>query len=85
MTPRERVQRALAHQEADRVPIDLGSSIVTSITKAAYLPLMAHLGLPAGLRRRAGLVATARRRWSRPLLDRPRGQVPGGPAAQNNA
>jgi uroporphyrinogen decarboxylase len=48
MTPRERVQRALAHQEADRVPIDLGSSIVTSITKAAYLPLMAYLGLPAG-------------------------------------
>jgi uroporphyrinogen decarboxylase len=48
MTPRERVQRALAHQEADRVAIDLGSSIVTSITKAAYIPLMAHLGLPAG-------------------------------------
>ena len=48
MTPRERVQRALAHQEADRVPIDLGSSIVTSITKAAYVPLMAHLGLPTG-------------------------------------
>ncbi len=48
MTPRERVRRALAHQEADRVPVDLGSSIVTSITKAAYVPLMAHLGLPAG-------------------------------------
>ncbi len=48
MTPRERVRRALAHQEADRVPVDLGSSIVTSITKAAYVPLMAHLGLTAG-------------------------------------
>ena len=48
MTPRERVRRALAHEEADRVPIDLGSSIVTSITKAAYVPLMAHLGLPDG-------------------------------------
>ena len=48
MTPRERMRRALAHREADRVPVDLGSSIVTSITKAAYVPLMAHLGLPAG-------------------------------------
>jgi uroporphyrinogen decarboxylase len=48
MTPRERIRRALAHEEADRVPIDLGSSIVTSITKAAYVPLMAHLGLPTG-------------------------------------
>ncbi len=48
MTPRERVQRALAHKEADRVPIDLGSSIVTSIARAAYVPLMAHLGLPTG-------------------------------------
>ncbi len=48
MTSRERLRRALAHQEADRVPVDLGSSIVTSITKAAYVPLMEHLGLPAG-------------------------------------
>ena len=48
MTPRERVRRALANQEADRVPIDLGSSIVTSITKAAYVPLMAYLGLSTG-------------------------------------
>jgi uroporphyrinogen decarboxylase len=46
MTPRERVLAALDHREADRVPIDLGSSIVTSITKAAYVPLRAHLGLP---------------------------------------
>jgi uroporphyrinogen decarboxylase len=46
MTPRERVLAALDHREADRVPIDLGSSIVTSITKAAYVPLREHLGLP---------------------------------------
>ena len=38
MTPRERILAALDHQESDRVPIDLGSSIVTSITKAAYVP-----------------------------------------------
>ena len=47
MTPRERVLAALAHQEPDRVPIDLGSSIVTSCTKAAYEPLREYLGLPA--------------------------------------
>lgn len=46
MTPRERVLAALDHREADRVPIDLGSSIVTSITKTAYIPLRRHLGLP---------------------------------------
>jgi uroporphyrinogen decarboxylase len=47
MTPRERVLAALDHREPDRVPIDLGSSIVSSITKAAYVPLREHLGLPA--------------------------------------
>jgi len=46
MTPRERILAALNHQESDRVPIDLGSSIVTSCTKAAYEPLREHLGLP---------------------------------------
>ena len=46
MTPRERILTALDHREPDRVPIDLGSSIVTSVTKAAYEPLREHLGLP---------------------------------------
>ena len=46
MTPRERMKVALSHKEPDRVPIDLGASIVTSITKAAYVPLREHLGLP---------------------------------------
>ena len=46
MTPRERILAALDHREPDRVPIDLGSSVVTSITKAAYVPLREHLGLP---------------------------------------
>ncbi len=35
MTSRERVRAALEHREPDRVPVDLGGSIVTSITKAA--------------------------------------------------
>jgi len=46
VTPRERMKVALSHKEPDRVPIDLGASIVTSITKAAYVPLREHLGLP---------------------------------------
>ena len=48
MTSRERIRAALAHQEPDRLPVDLGGSIVTSITRAAYEPLMAHLGLDPG-------------------------------------
>ena len=44
MTPRERVQRSLAHREPDRVPIDMGNS-ATSIHRAAYARLRAYLGL----------------------------------------
>jgi uroporphyrinogen decarboxylase len=47
MTPRERVAAALAHKEPDRIPIDLGGTLVSSITRAAYIPLREHLGLPA--------------------------------------
>lgn len=47
MTSRERVQRTLNHQEPDRIPVDLGGSIVTSITKNAYASLRNLLGLPA--------------------------------------
>jgi uroporphyrinogen decarboxylase len=46
MNPRERVLLALNHKEPDRIPIDLGATIVSSITKSTYLPLKAHLGLP---------------------------------------
>jgi uroporphyrinogen decarboxylase len=46
MTPRERVMLALNHQEPDRIPIDLGATIVSSITKTAYLDLKKHLGMP---------------------------------------
>jgi len=44
-TPRERVSAALAHRESDRVPIDIGGTLATSITSGAYGPLRAHLGL----------------------------------------
>ena len=46
MTPRERILTALNHQEPDRIPIDLGSSVVTSCVKVAYEPLREYLGLP---------------------------------------
>lgn len=45
MNARERVMLALSHQEADRVPIDLGSTIISSIHKNAYLDLIPYLGL----------------------------------------
>ena len=43
LTSRERVLRAINHQEADRVPIDLGG-FQTGIHKKAYQDLMKHLG-----------------------------------------
>jgi len=46
MKPRERVMLALNHQEPDRIPIDLGGTIVSSITHSSYLSLKAYLGLP---------------------------------------
>src|SRR5512136_1160969 len=46
MTPRERVMLALNHKEPDRIPIDLGGTIVSSIAKSSYITLKKHLGLP---------------------------------------
>ncbi len=46
MNHRERVVAALNHQQTDRVPIDLGSTIVTTATRIAYQNLLEHLGLP---------------------------------------
>ncbi len=43
MNSRERALAALNHQEPDMVPIDLGSTIVTSITRTAYDGLRAYL------------------------------------------
>jgi uroporphyrinogen decarboxylase len=49
MNPRERALAALNHQEPDRVPIDLGATIVTTITRTAYDNLRAYLGMPSDL------------------------------------
>jgi uroporphyrinogen decarboxylase len=43
---RERVIQALNHQEPDRIPIDLGATIVSSIAKKAYTELKQYLGMP---------------------------------------
>jgi len=45
MTGRERVLTALAHREPDRIPIDFGSTWITTITIPAYERLKEHLGL----------------------------------------
>ena len=48
MNSRERVLAALRHQEADRVPIDLGAMRSTGIQAIAYNRLKAHLGIAGG-------------------------------------
>jgi uroporphyrinogen decarboxylase len=45
-TSRRRVETALNHQEPDRVPYDLGGTILTGIHHLAYRRLRQHLGLP---------------------------------------
>jgi len=46
MTSRERMLTTLRHHEPDRVPLDLGSTQVTTIALQAYTALRNHLGLP---------------------------------------
>jgi uroporphyrinogen decarboxylase len=46
MNSRDRVLTALDHREPDRVPIDLGGSVVSSIAISTYAALRDHLGLP---------------------------------------
>lgn len=46
MNSRERVLTALNHKEPDRVPFDMGGTVVTGISATAYKKLRAHLGLP---------------------------------------
>jgi uroporphyrinogen decarboxylase len=46
MTSRKRVMQTLNHQEPDRIPIDLGGTIVSSIVKQSYIELKQYLGLP---------------------------------------
>ncbi|MBE0655754.1 MAG: methyltransferase, partial [Bacteroidales bacterium] len=44
MNSKERVKKILAHQEADKVPYDLGGTTVTAITKNAYRSAMVFRG-----------------------------------------
>jgi uroporphyrinogen decarboxylase len=46
MTSRERVRAALNHEEPDRVPLDLGGSLVSSIALSSYAELRDALGVP---------------------------------------
>jgi uroporphyrinogen decarboxylase len=45
---RERVRKAIRFEEPDRVPIDVGGSLVTGICIDAYVDLVRHLGLDLG-------------------------------------
>jgi uroporphyrinogen-III decarboxylase len=47
MTSRERVRRAIHHQQPDHVPLDLGTTPVTGIHVSTYARLRKALGLPA--------------------------------------
>ncbi len=46
MTSFERVKMALEHKEADRVPFDLGGTVVSDMNKVAYENLRNYLNLP---------------------------------------
>jgi uroporphyrinogen decarboxylase len=50
MTPRQRVWAAINHQEADRVPLDIGGGTSTSILVEGYDRLKRHLGVSAETR-----------------------------------
>jgi len=45
LSHRERVIKALSHQEADRIPLDLGSTANSSIHILAYQKLKAYFGI----------------------------------------
>ena len=51
MTSRERVRKAIAHGEPDRIPIDLGGTTVTGIHASAYARLKKSLGITSGANR----------------------------------
>jgi len=48
LNSRERLVAALNHKEPDRIPLDLGGTIVTSITRNSYVELKKYLGLNIG-------------------------------------
>ncbi len=46
MTHRERLRKALNHEETDRVPIDIGGSLDTTLNEQAYKNLKKYIGQP---------------------------------------
>lgn len=48
MTHRQRIYAALRREETDRVPLDLGSTLATTLTEGAHERLRRFLGLPDG-------------------------------------
>jgi hypothetical protein len=48
MTSRERIRKVVHHQRPDRVPLDLGSTLVTGIQASLYAKLKKALGVTGG-------------------------------------
>jgi hypothetical protein len=48
MTSRDRLRKAIHHQQPDRPPLDLGSTLVTGIQASAYARLKKALGISGG-------------------------------------
>ena len=45
MTNRERLLAALSHQQPDKVPIDIGGTVNSSIVVEGYAKLKTHFGV----------------------------------------
>ena len=45
MNSRERLIAALNHKEPDKIPFDIGATLITGISKTAYINLMNYLGM----------------------------------------
>ncbi|MFW6312330.1 MAG: uroporphyrinogen decarboxylase family protein [Spirochaetota bacterium] len=69
MSSRERVLSAIDHREADRVPIDMGSTPSSGISAVAYDALKQHLGITSGSTQIYDVVQyLAQPEW--PIIDR---------------
>ena len=49
MTSRERLRKAIHHEQPDRPPLDMGSTLVTGIQASAYAKLKKALGIKGGV------------------------------------
>lgn len=48
LTSKERVLAALNHREPDRIPLDLGSTVVTGVSRTALIRFLDHAKIPHG-------------------------------------